>query len=394
MSAPVVEHGVYIAALPVEDIFADPTYQRVLDVAHARRMAAGWDRRLAGIIEVSDRGPDASPRYAVVDGQHRWAAARFLAEPPQLVANVHEGLSVTGEAELFDRLNRQRKAITTWDHWKARRASGDLLVSSIETTVTNAGLKVSESAATVGGISCVSTLEKVAASAGGLELLAASLTILASAWGTNQKGVYEAPLVLGVALILDHFADRIDADLLIAALADTPPKRIRVDASMLRDHCGMSGSLGKLCAAAILNCYGAKAGGRGRLTFPAKWPGVLAKPRSSKSVAKQDNPQTADRGDAAPVPVSSAPVPVSTAPVPVATVSTSWTTVTSAQPTGPLTVPDVGPPRRNDDLAELIRAHGDTIWERASEPDCILADELGITERQVRRIRADLGIRP
>lgn len=74
--------SVYIAALSPADIFADSTYQRVCDVAHARRMSAGWDRRLAGIIEVSDRGPDASPRYAVIDGQHRWAAARFLADPP------------------------------------------------------------------------------------------------------------------------------------------------------------------------------------------------------------------------------------------------------------------------------------------------------------------------
>ena len=52
---------VYIAALGVGEIFADPTYQRTLDVARARRYAAEWDRRLAGILEVSDRGRERRP---------------------------------------------------------------------------------------------------------------------------------------------------------------------------------------------------------------------------------------------------------------------------------------------------------------------------------------------
>lgn len=52
-----------------------------VDTARARNMAKTWDRRLAGILEVSDRGEHATPRFAVVDGQHRWAAAQKL-DPP------------------------------------------------------------------------------------------------------------------------------------------------------------------------------------------------------------------------------------------------------------------------------------------------------------------------
>lgn len=72
----------YVTALSVEDIFADFTYQRELDTGRARTMAESWDRRLAGILEVSDRGEDVAPRYAIVDGQHRWAAAQKLYPPP------------------------------------------------------------------------------------------------------------------------------------------------------------------------------------------------------------------------------------------------------------------------------------------------------------------------
>lgn len=77
------ETDVYVTALTVDDVFADPTYQRVPDIARARKMAATWDRRLAGILEVSDRGEDANPRFAVIDGQHRWAAAKMLQTPPR-----------------------------------------------------------------------------------------------------------------------------------------------------------------------------------------------------------------------------------------------------------------------------------------------------------------------
>lgn len=113
-------HDVYVTTLSVEDIFADYTYQRELDAPRVKRMAAEWNRRLVGIVEVSDRGTFATPRYAVVDGQHRWAAARLLDPAPMLVVNVHEGLTVDEEAQLFDGLNRNRKQTNTWDHWKAR----------------------------------------------------------------------------------------------------------------------------------------------------------------------------------------------------------------------------------------------------------------------------------
>lgn len=73
--------GVYVTAVSVDEIFADHTYQRELDTTRARTMATGWDRRLTGILELSDRGEHTHPRFAVLDGQHRWAAAQKL-DPP------------------------------------------------------------------------------------------------------------------------------------------------------------------------------------------------------------------------------------------------------------------------------------------------------------------------
>lgn len=275
-----LEHNAYPMALRVDEIFADTTYQRVLDVNRARQMAASWDRRLAGVLEVSDRGEGASPRYAIVDGQHRWAAAKSLLNPPVLVANVHEGLDLADEAALFDKLNRQRKQPTVWDHWRARRAAGDELVLGIEETVARRGLRVHEQSGKDGVITCVSTLEKIAKSAGGLDLLDASLNLLHASWET-QREAYDSPLVLGMALVVSAFgADRrLNAMILTSALAEMPPRRVRFQAAALRDS--TPGSLGKLTALTMLNQYNKRAGAK-KLYFPQRWTGALPKAKAAR----------------------------------------------------------------------------------------------------------------
>jgi hypothetical protein len=267
----------YPAALTVDEIFADPTYQRVLDVNRARTMAATWDRRLAGIVEVSDRGEHAQPRYAIIDGQHRWAAAKLLRPTPTLVANIHEGLDLAEEAALFDKLNRQRKQPTTWDHWLARRAAGDKLVLAIEEAALRHELRVHEQSGKDGVITCVSTLEKIATSAGGLDLLDATLNLLLAAWET-QREAYDSPTVLGMAMVVYTFGGdkRLDGQRLVSALTDHPPRRIRFQATALRDS--TPGSLGKLTAITMINLYNRRPGPK--LYFPQRWTGTLPKARA------------------------------------------------------------------------------------------------------------------
>lgn len=272
------ETNVYVMALNIDEIFADLSYQRVLDVPRVRRIGDTWDRRLAGILEVSDRGENHTPRYAVLDGQHRWAAAKYLTEPPILVANVHEGLSLADEAALFDKLNRQRKQITTWDHWRARRTAGDQLVSSIEKTVTKHGLRISEQSGTDGVIACISTLEKIANSAQGFDLLDATLHLLITAWGT-ERGAYDAPIVAGLANVIAAFNERLDADRIIHAMAQIPPRRIGYQAKALRET--TPGSMAKLAAIVMLNLYNKQPGPR--LVFPPRWTGSLPKAKADRS---------------------------------------------------------------------------------------------------------------
>lgn len=251
MNAPAID--VYVTAVDVADVFADPTYQRPLDAGRARKIADTWDRRLAGILEVSDRG-DTTPRYAVVDGQHRWAAAQH-AGIAFMVANVHTGLSVADEAKLFDRLNRERRRITTWDHWNARKAAGDADVASIETAVAAVGLTV-DTAARAGHVRCTSTLEKLHA-LGGPDLVKRTLQLIVDVWGRDLIG-FDAPIVGGIGLILHYLAADLDLIRLTEALLEVVPRQLKSKAIGLRDM--TTGTMPKLVAIAVMTLYNNRPG--------------------------------------------------------------------------------------------------------------------------------------
>ena len=239
----------FITALPAEQLFVDHTYQRDLDMPRAKKMAKDWDRRMVGILDVADRGDKENPRYAVIDGQHRWAAAALLEECATLVCNVHTGLAVEDEAELFDRLNRERRRITTWDHWHARRAAGDKTVRDIERAVKALGLQV-DPAPRLGNVRCTATLEKLHG-LGGVKLIDQTLRTITEVWGRDVAG-FDAPIVHGLGMVY-HYLDGLDPARLHRALLDVLPQQLKAQAVALRQM--TTGTTPKLMAIAVMAQY-------------------------------------------------------------------------------------------------------------------------------------------
>lgn len=242
--------GAFIDALRVDELFVDHSYQRPPDLARARKLAACWDRRLAGVVEVSDRGPAAPVRYAVIDGQHRWEAARLRDPKAVLVANIHEGLTVSQEALLFDRLNRERRRPSTWDHWRARKGGGDATVLAIDAAVTPLGLMV-DPAAREGKVRCTATLEKLAG-LGGVDLVRDTLQLIMGVWDLRIEA-YDAPIVHAVGLILHHLKDRIDPERLADTLLGVLPLALRTHAAALGE--ALTGTAGVRMAITIMVLY-------------------------------------------------------------------------------------------------------------------------------------------
>lgn len=245
---------VYIAAISVRDAFVDHEYQRDLDLPRSRRMAKTWDPRLVGVIDVSDRGPAAGPdRYAIINGQHRWEAAKLVDPDMHMVANVHLGLTPADEARLFYTIDAQTRRLTGWDRWNARRAAGDPVVLSVEKIAAKAGLRVDPSPRE-GNLRCVSTCEKVLKLGGphGALLLGNTLRVIVETWDHRQDAV-DAMIVLGIALILHTYGDHIEYERLIDVLIGLMPAEIRHGAHALRGI--QSGQNAKLAALVMLAAY-------------------------------------------------------------------------------------------------------------------------------------------
>lgn len=253
-AAAAADPDVYVTAINTSDVFVDTTYQRPCDHARARAMARDWNPRMVGIIEVSDRGPASLPRYAIIDGQHRWAAAQLLDEPPTLVANVHTGLTVADEAKLFDQLNRARKKVNVFEHYKARLAAGEWIIGRIQAVLDKRGLIV-DPAPKDGHIGCVGTLEKVADIDDAL--LDETLELIIDIWG-KRRDALDAPIIHGLALILHSLRDDIDLERLVDALLDVMPRHLKTSAVALRDV--QSGTLPVLTALVIMERYNKKPG--------------------------------------------------------------------------------------------------------------------------------------
>lgn len=250
----------YIAALPITELFVDSTYQRECDEPRAARIAATWDPRLLGVIDVSDRGEVSMPRYAIINGQHRFRAAQKICGvgPFYLAANVHTGLSVTDEASLFDEIDRKTKKLTTWDRWRARRAAGEQLVLDVERIAAMHGLTVAPHSAPA-NLRCVASLESIIRREAGEPLLSETLDLIIDAWGRTVD-TFEAAIVSGTALVLETFQDvpAFDQVRLADAMSEVTPRQVKSQGQSLREF--ESGSLTRMVAITLVRLYNRQRG--------------------------------------------------------------------------------------------------------------------------------------
>src|ERR1700727_952864 len=196
------------ATVPLDRLIVDKRYQRPLDKARVERMTSGFDPRLLGTLEVSER----NGKVAVFDGQHRLAVLQALGheDAPCL---VHQALSPQEEANLFVELQRQRRPIRPVERFHAALFSGDPTAKKIKRIVEKAGWRIAKSSSgnrhDSDGIRAISTLESVFRQHGpdGLSQTLA----LANIWKGDPNAT-DALLLAGLATFIDAYGDRIDDD--------------------------------------------------------------------------------------------------------------------------------------------------------------------------------------
>lgn len=110
-----------IQKVKIDGLKTDYSYQRVLDVTRAKKIAREFSPELMGIVTLSKRDDG---NYFIIDGNHRIYAAKMNGEN-EVLANVFEGLSIQDEVALFNRLNQSQKKTTYNENLKASYIAGN-----------------------------------------------------------------------------------------------------------------------------------------------------------------------------------------------------------------------------------------------------------------------------
>lgn len=131
--------------LPPGELLVDSRYQREigpLGNLKIKRIAAGFDwGKFAPLLVVQLEGSNV---FAIIDGQHRAAAAAARDDIP-LVPCFVLSLPLKAQAETFIAINNEGTKITTGALWHARATAGDREALEVITCATAAGVKIPRS---------------------------------------------------------------------------------------------------------------------------------------------------------------------------------------------------------------------------------------------------------
>lgn len=196
--------------LPVGELLIDHAYQRPLDEKRVAKIAGDFRPEMLGVLEVSHR----NGHYAVFDGQHRLRAIELVGFE-QVGCLVHSGMTVAQEADLFNRLQRERKGIHAADAFRARRVAGEEHVEAIYRIVEAHGYKIATHP-TAEIISSPKALERIYKRGN----LPETLALLRSLWSGDEKSTYWT-LIDALSTFEQGYGHRLDEPTL-ARLRETP----------------------------------------------------------------------------------------------------------------------------------------------------------------------------
>lgn len=188
--------------VPVERLIIDSRYQRPLNEHRIGRMIDDFRPAQLGTLEVSHRP---GGQFAVFDGQHRLAALKALGKKTAPCL-VHEGIDAQEEADLFVRLQRERRPATPVERFKAQLFSGDHEAAQIAGALTASGFKIGSGEHDV---KAVSSVEKLA-SRHGIEIVRRTFETIRDAW-FGDPGSLDGSVIGGLGEVIGDYSDRWDS---------------------------------------------------------------------------------------------------------------------------------------------------------------------------------------
>lgn len=242
------------ALIPLDELFVDEAYQRPPS-SFFKRIIENYDPAMIGTLITSDRGRTRkAPFYAVIDGQTRMLAMR---EKEETVAPclVYEGLTRKQEADLFARLQTERRGMATWIRFRAALISGKAEAGAIAALARSEGFKVAGDGDDK-GIRSIAALEWLYRR----DLLEDVLQVVRDAWGrpdftksTSDMRV-RGEILQGIGRFLKD-TEEVDVARLVRNLSGVTPEQLRHRANNLREGSGSSGNYSLFIRDALVGIY-------------------------------------------------------------------------------------------------------------------------------------------
>lgn len=230
--------------VPIENLTIDD-YQRPL-TTFVEKIVANFSPALVGTLCVSERS---KTKFAVIDGQTRAEGMRRLGmtEVPCL---VYHDLTREQEAQLFVRIQRERRGVTSSARFKAEVISGDPSAMEINKLVEAQGFLIDQNVKSANAISAVAALEFVyhGARAGKKakqdrhpDLLVTVLETIKGAWPKLPETAKNAYIIRGLGYYFVNEGKGVDREKLVTKLSKISPSALAKRAENLRDGEGMTG---------------------------------------------------------------------------------------------------------------------------------------------------------
>lgn len=261
--------------IPVKEVVYDSDYQRPTDEKWISDHRPYLPEQ-AGTVVISLRGG----RLWGVDGRRRNTLADVCAVE-RVQAFVIKGMTKQEEAALFVKLQRERRALTAWDLYRAEMAAEEPQTVDMVRALHKAGFKIDRK--TSGDPHVITAIDSVrfVYRLGGVELIAETLRLIADSMWLNLDRALSGPILKGLSIFLQSEQERptYDAERVVKKLRECAPTFLLLKAQEIAIQRRSASVSATNVAEAVLDLYNQ------RLAHQSKLPGLTINQRK-RPVAK------------------------------------------------------------------------------------------------------------
>lgn len=145
-----------IVLLPLDSLINCP-FGRDIKIRAVNKIVKEWDERAFGILLVGH----INDTYMVIEGNHRVEAIRQIDDYEAVWCQVLENITVEEAADIYIKINQNRRQLTRYDIYKAGIMAGDSKWIGIDQAIKKAGMKAAKSSKSGDSVSSIAMIENI-----------------------------------------------------------------------------------------------------------------------------------------------------------------------------------------------------------------------------------------